>query len=124
MKDAACRPFIWGQWDCCLFALSHVDCITGSHHYSAFRNLCDDAGSAQAVLDGMGGLEQGLVSLFGPPLGAVLRAQRGDIVLYDIGRGPSMGVVALNGTHFCAISDQCAGLAQYRISRAQLAWRI
>lgn len=124
MHDAASRPFAFGEWDCCLFTLAHVDAITGSAHEAAFAGLCHDAESAATVLEGMGGLEQAVTDLFGPPLAVTAKAQRGDIVLYESGQGPALGVVGLSGTHFCTVAAGETGLARFRMARALRAWRV
>lgn len=124
MAEAAARPFAYGEWDCCLFALSHVDAITGSELSARFAGQCDDAASAREFLETLGGLERAVTDLFGPPLAAIRKAQRGDIVLYGTAEGYALGVVGMAGAHFHVLAADYPGIAELRIVRAMLGWRV
>lgn len=123
LRAAQARPFAWGRWDCCLFALAHADTITGSRHFDHFKGLCHDQDSARAALDGLGGLEAALDGLFGPRLENTNFAQRGDIVTYDSGNGPALGIVDFCGRKI-AVLTQHDGLGRLPRRRALAAWPV
>lgn len=122
LQEAGGRPFEWGAWDCCLFALAHADNITGSGFYSDWRGLCADRAGAESLLGSLGGLALATSALFGQPLDTPRKAQRGDVVMFETDEGAALGVVGLEGTHFYAVSE--VGLARLKMGRAVKAWRI
>lgn len=77
------RPFEWGRFDCCLFALLCNDAVTGGFLYHRFAGTYDSEYGAARVLAPYGGIVEiadAVYSEFGWPRVPVLMAQRGDSV--------------------------------------------
>lgn len=75
------RPFEWGKHDCCLFAASVVEAMTGNDPMAEFRGKYNDQESALKALKeiGSGNLYQTMRRKFGNPR----RPRRGDVVYYN-----------------------------------------
>lgn len=87
------RPFEWGKDDCCLFVARVVDAMTGSQFASDLAALYHDETSANALIDGAGGLEGAVSAILGASKAAdEYRAMRGDVVLIDGGLGDAVGI--------------------------------
>jgi hypothetical protein len=118
------RAFAWGAWDCSLFGAEGVKALTGDDFGAAFRGQYSDAaGAAQALIEiGEGDLESTVTSFMGPPLSLPAKAQRGDLVLFESGDGPALGIIELTGTHFAAVTTR--GTVRLPRARALQAWRV
>ena len=91
IEAARCRPFVWGEHDCCLFACDCVAAMTGVDPAARFRGGYGDAAGARQALRryGGGGLLETVARLargHGCPELPPLSAGRGDLVLLP-GRG-------------------------------------
>lgn len=93
LEAARRQPFLWGQHDCCLFAASCVEAITGEDPMAEFRGHYDDRDSALEALKniGQGTLFATMKAKFSDPV-SIAQAQRGDIVFYMSEDGPSLGI--------------------------------
>ncbi len=122
IDDARNLPFIWGKNDCCLFAAHCVEIITGIDLAGDYRNYKT---KAEALLllkkyGGVVGIAEAIAEEHGIPEVSALHAQRGDVCLFDIGRGDTLGVVA--GEHIFAPGQN--GLLGFPVLQAVRAWRI
>lgn len=73
------RPFVWGEWDCCLFAATAVKAMTGEDFAAGFEYT--DKVSALRLLKDNGGVA-GIASKFLAEKSVAL-ASRGDVVESD-----------------------------------------
>lgn len=115
-----------GQFDCCMFAASTVEVLTGEDPAAPFRGTYSTDEGAAAVLKPYGGIrglaeaiawERGFQAV-APPL-----AQRGDVVFAVIDGRETLGIcVGLRA----AFPSLAGGLALLRMSSPtiQMAWHI
>lgn len=93
------RPFAWGEQDCVSLAADAVWEITGVDLLAPHRGAYATEGQAEAIVAAAGGMAALLADLAGR-IGLsdrpVRRAQRGDLVLVQVGNQQMAGVV--NGT--------------------------
>lgn len=116
------KPFEWGVNDCCLFACNCVLAITGTDLARTFRGY-QNRKEAIALIAGYGGLYQLAAAIgkeHGIPELPTLKARRGDVVLFEGGNGPALGICT--GDKIAAPGD--TGLIGYPIRDALHAWRI
>lgn len=117
---SACEntPFEWGKHDCCTFA-------AGAVHVQIGRNPMEDLplyaseSEATAMIAANGGLESMVTQRFGEPVAKSL-ARRGDVVIFESGNGPTLGVCI--GPKFAAVTAN--GLMYYSMRHVDLAWRV
>lgn len=116
------KPFVWGKNDCCLFAADCVEMITGFDLAKDYRSYKTKAGALRMLkkYGGVAGIAEVIAKQHGIPEIPPLNAQRGDVCLFDIGRGDTLGVVA--GEHIFAPGQD--GLIGFPILQAVRAWRI
>jgi hypothetical protein len=123
-------PFVWGKWDCALFAANGVQAMTGTDIASDFRNkYADEAGAMATIKAVCGGTsvadaaaycasKHGLKELTHP-----LKAQRGDLVIVEDSGRLIAGLVAPNSRHVVAAGQ--SGLnTRIPISNVKRAWRV
>ena len=83
LQAADQRPFVWGEFDCCLFAADAVQAMTDQDPAASIRGTYSDAVAAAAVIANYGGIAE-LAEAFFLPMGAIeimpLFARRGDVV--------------------------------------------
>lgn len=118
-------PFIWGSHDCCLMAANAIKAMTGHDPAYDFRGLyasAEDAGFALQDI-GAGDVAGTVAEILGAPLPTVMKAQRGDIVMFQTPAGDALGVVDLTGTFFFAVTPD-KGLVRIPLRRAASAWRV
>lgn len=76
-------PFRWGAsegaQDCCTFAASIVDSLTGSQHVATLATHYHDEPSALAYIDASGGIDAAISSFLGNP-SPLPFAKRGDVI--------------------------------------------
>lgn len=127
IRQAATAPFCWGRHDCALFVADCIHAITGMDPAQAFRGAYDSQETAEAALmDYAGGgidalaykmaLEHGYEQLL------PAYAQRGDVVLCNLGDQLALGIVSMSGRDVLVASAQ--GLFAYPLSIAVVAWRV
>lgn len=85
---AADRPFVWGEWDCCLFAAHVVRAMTGEDFAKSFRGY-RTKNDALKLLKQHGGVS-GIASKFLPEIPTTF-ACRGDVVEIDDALGICIG---------------------------------
>lgn len=113
------QPFAWGHNDCCMFAADWVAILMGVDHAAGFRGKYSDALGAARILKERGGIEA-IVDATGYPRQPVSFAQRGDLMLFDMPSGPTLGVCA--GKH-SVFAGETAAVAQLT-NNCRLSWRV
>ena len=116
------QPFVWGENDCCLFAADCVEIMTGIDLAGDYRSYKTKA-EALCLLKkygGVAGIAEAIAKQHGIPEVSALHAQRGDVCLFNIGNGDTLGVIA--GEHIFAPGQD--GLLGFPILQAKRAWRI
>jgi hypothetical protein len=119
VEAARARPFQWGSHDCLLFAADVVRSMTGKDLAAHGRGQYDSDVSALRLIHNYGGMVPLVSKALGDPV-PVLRAHRGDVVMYRSELGPSLGV---------CLGAQCAftgptGLVFKQRKECELAWRV
>lgn len=56
MRSARRRPFVWGEFDCCLFAADWVALCTGRDPAATWRGTYSTETEARALMDSAGGM--------------------------------------------------------------------
>ncbi len=121
MRSRADMPFAWGANDCCTFAADWVRAATGRDPMGALRGAYVDEDSAAHMLAAPGGLARLVTTwLATDPLPFVTTAQRGDIVLYESGVGPALGICI--GDKFAAMREN--GVGYFSMRHALKSWRV
>ena len=128
------RPFVWGENDCCIFAASLVEAMTGVDLAAKWRGRYTKALGAGRFLKKEGGLE-GLMQKLAAKhameaLPSVLYARRGDVVLMDVpttvatngesAGGPALGICV--GARVAAAGEN--GVVFVPLEQARRAWRV
>jgi hypothetical protein len=85
-----CRPFAWGDNDCCLFVARVVDAMTDSEYERAILEHYRDEETGRALIGKHGGMLGAVTAFLGDPVPQ--RAARGDVVLIDGGEGEALGI--------------------------------
>jgi len=121
LADAERRPFVWGEWDCCLFAADWVLALTGVDVAAEFRGAYADEDAALEIVRGYGGMVHMVESLLPDiPLSNPKMARRGDVCVVDSPLGEALGVCT--GERIaCASFD---GMVLIARRKAIAAWRI
>ena len=124
-QDIRTRPFSWGTLDCCLMAAGAIAAMTGHDPAAAFRgNYANGEEAGFALQDiGAGNVESTVIEILGQPLPTVMKAQRGDVVMFSTPDGDALGVVDLTGQKFAALTRE-NGLVSIPLRRAAAAWRV
>jgi hypothetical protein len=122
------KPFMYGEFDCCLFVADAVRTMTDTDIAAEFRGKYHSRSEALAICKQHSGsrsvrslivmalCEQDL------PEVPVASAQRGDIVLVRRTADHSLGIVGLNGKEIIAVSAE--GYLRLRLTLASRAWRV
>lgn len=114
------RPFVWGRWDCALFATACAAELTGEDRAAAFRGQYDTREGAALALRtlGKGTLLATMNDLF--PLRPVGLARRGDLVAYGSSIGVCMGRYGL----FVGEEGEREGLVSVPRGEFSRAWEV
>jgi hypothetical protein len=120
---AADKPFVWGSHDCCTFAASCVEAVTGrSLWVKGLASYRTAAGAAKALKKaGFEDLGAALDSVLGARK-PIAMAQRGDIVLIAGAPGPGCGVIDLSGEWAVGLSS--VGQGRVRLAEVVAAWSV
>lgn len=133
------RPFEWGAHDCALFACNAVETISGVDLAAGFRGgYSTKEGARLAMMRYMVGSEgselgektddlleavcRHVAAEHGIQETPVRRAHRGDLALFETVRGPSLGVIALDGASIIGPGEK--GYVKVRLAAALRVWRI
>jgi len=106
MASCACRRFVWGKWDCCLFASDVVHLLTGHDPATGLRGAYSTEEESLRVVAAHGGLrrmciDRAHLSLVAPPY------RSGDIGIARCPRGPhAQGYVVLWQGRFYACAPE------------------
>ena len=89
VESRRAAPFEYGRHDCCQFAASAIEAMTGENPatYYPYRN---EIGAKRIIIE-HGGMDALLTAILGEPC-PVAMAGRGDIVLAELENGPTAGV--------------------------------
>lgn len=112
------RPFAWGAADCCAFVADVTAAISGENRRSLFPAYATEA-EANALLHEHGGMAGLLTRSFGPSKHPS-RAMRGDVVMIDVGNGPTACICL--GAVSCAMG--VGGLVFVPTAAASAAWNV
>jgi len=112
------QPFEWGTNDCCMFAVSVVEAITGVDHGIAYRGYKTKRGAASRLLKA-GGTESIATDALGAPKSYKF-ARRGDVVSYKSVEEIALGICI--GDKIAAVSDN--GLILLPMNQAINAWSV
>lgn len=122
IADTRQKPFVWGENDCCLFAMDCVEAITGHDLAEPYRGYKSQIQALRLLnkCGGVAGIADAVAAKYNIPEIPPLTAQRGDVCLFDIGRGDTLGIRA--GEHIFAPGRE--GLIGFPSLQAVRAWRI
>jgi hypothetical protein len=83
------EPFAYGTHDCCQFAAAAVEAMTGENPAAAWQ-YSNELGAARLIIE-TGGIDKLVSEAMGGPVHPS-QAGRGDVVLAELDRGPTIGV--------------------------------
>ena len=125
IKDAAGREFVWGEFDCCLWACDVIEAMTGRDPAQTFRGKYKSKRGAYGQLKRQygGGVREAAEAIF-EYLGfrevPKTFAQRGDVVLVTTPDGDALAI--WTGT-YCVLPSP-TGLTRLGIEDVLRAWRV
>lgn len=116
------KPFVWGEHDCCLFAMDCVQAMTGVDLAAPYRGY---KGKKQGLMvlkenGGLRGIAETVARKFNIAEIDPAFAGRGDVCLFNIGQGDSLGIRAGEWIYAPGLD----AIAAMRLSLAKRAWRI
>lgn len=123
IQGAEKRPFLWGEFDCCLFAADWVLACTGVDVAIELRGKYKSGTGAARVIKKYGGIERmvdDLLAPYGVIKPPITKARRGDVCLLDTPLGDALGVC-------CGERIACAtfnGVAMASLRSARAVWMI
>lgn len=120
LAERAGRAFEWGVNDCCIFAADWVLRVTGRDPMQCLRGYSDED-VARRLLELGGGIARIATQHLGPALPHVTTAQRGDVILFESGSGPALGICV--GDKFAAVPPE-GGIKYFAMRHAVTAWRV
>lgn len=119
---SASHEFSWTDCNCALFAADGVESQTGKDFAKAYRGPKTKRGmiSRLAKVCG-GGVEDAATKELGEPLANILLAKRGDVVSFDYGDGPSLGLC--NGAQGVFITEN-QGKIRVPLKACRMGWSV
>lgn len=81
LQEAARRPFVWGEWDCCTFPADWFRGLTGTDPMARWRGGYSSEEEARALIAEAGGL----TNLWGEALDGLSTPVHGDFRAGDVG---------------------------------------
>lgn len=127
-------PFTWGSNDCCLFACSAVQLITGVDPAESWRGKYDSVASAMHLAQVRGcfsvaEIAQSMANQYNIPSCSPMMAGRGDIMLFKsnsvVGLGHTLGVVDGNVIYSPGIDKlESIAIASVWLDPQTKAWKI
>jgi hypothetical protein len=119
LEESRDKPFDWNGWTCFDFAATMYVALTGKPDPRPQFGDFSSEREAQVTLGRAGGSEAILRLILGEPIHPAM-AQRGDIVLADVGLGPQPLVcVGLE-----SVAPAATGLGRMKTLTATLAWEV
>jgi hypothetical protein len=117
------RPFRWGAWDCCLFAVNGVRAITGVDLAAQYRGRYHTWLGATRILGGdMLAFVDAVAKENRIARHADFRdASPGDVVMAHVGERPTLGLA--NPIRLAVFATQ-DGLAEFPYSVVTHAWKV
>jgi hypothetical protein len=127
LHEAKTTPFVWGEFDCSLFACNVVRDITGTDIAHDFRGTYTNAiGAYRRIREFAGGglmeLAEKRAAEFGMPVISPMRASRGDIVLVHHKTEDALGIIGLDSRFVKCVGH--TGLIELPVSCVTRAWRV
>ena len=122
------RPFVWGEWDCILFACAAAEAITGVDKAEDYRGQYSDEAGARAILRelGQGTLLKTVDHQFERK--EVAYATRGDLIWHDgcvgVCIGGAAAFVAAPEIWADLIATESSGLVMLPRADWQKAWAV
>ena len=117
--------FEYGKHDCCMAVASIIEAMTGTTIGGTLRKYKNERG-AKVVLARYGGV-RGVAEHLSKEIGATAispkLAQRGDVVLVNIGEDESLGIVSMNGRD-AFIAGKPSGWRSFPVETWICGWRI
>lgn len=115
-------PLDWETNNCALFSANAVLAITGVDFAKDYRGPKTKRGMLSKLRRVCGGnVEDAATRELGEPMKTTLSASRGDIVSYDFGDGPALGVCLGSQAVFVSEND---GLVNVPSHLWRKAWRV
>lgn len=116
------HKFNWPLCNCALFAGDGVLAITGEDFAAPYRGPKTKRGMISRLRKVCGGgVEEAATKESGQPLESVLMAKRGDVVSYDFGDGPALGICIGMKAVFVSEND---GMIHIPTKKCRFAWGI
>ena len=130
VKQHSKAPFRYGELDCCLWAVSHIQAITGIDVGGDFRGKYSTKKSAFALIKKVTGgatvesVVDFVTAKFGmPELVTVTFAEWGVTASLLVQDGqPCVGIVHLDGKNALFVAEN--GLNKIEVSKCSRAWRV
>ena len=124
LNDYLMQPheFDWATKNCGFFAFGGVEAMTGKDLVSAYRGPKTKRGILSRMHKVCGGdVETLMKKEIGEPLSAILLAKRGDIVSFDFGVGPALGLCIGAQAVFLSETD---GVIKVPLNECRFAWGV
>lgn len=118
LKEAQNLEFVWGEFDCIMFAAKGLEVITGQNFYQEYVGYTDEAG-AKALIEQAGSIDKLVSKHLGPSHGNRLQARRGDLVLLRLPE-LTLGIIDDTGQKVAAISHK--GYVRIPLIKAHRIW--
>ena len=116
------HAFDWVQCNCALFAADGVMAQTGKDFAAAYRGPKTKRGMISRLLKVCGGdVEKAVTQELGEPLGNILMAKRGDVVSFDFGEGPALGICIGAAGVFVSEND---GMLHVPLKKCRFGWSV
>lgn len=120
IKAATERPFLWGEFDCCLFVADCCVAVCGVDPAESYRSRYrTEIGAKRALLKNHGSVEEAFDAYFERM--DVAFVMRGDIVTYLDAEGLTAAAVCWAGGFWAALRDggvgqiDCVPLVAWRV---------
>jgi hypothetical protein len=120
--------FSYGTWDCGLFVADAIQAMTDQDLAAPFRGKYSSSSQVRKAIRKYAGspsvraLAEQIAIEHKMPEVKILRARRGDLVLFKRPRDYSFGLVDLNGRDVIVISS--SGLSRLPVADAFRAWKV
>ena len=114
--------FDWVNCNCALFAADAVRVQTGVDFAKSYRGPKTKTGMISRLRKICGGdVETAVTKELGDPLSSVLLAKRGDVVSFDFGDGPALGICKGSQGIFVSEHD---GIVRVPLIKCHTAWSV